>query len=258
MTAQDMAAKAMGDPINPWMMETGSFWIWGGLAVLTAIWAIKDKRMPLFGLVLIAATSSFWQEFFGDWGAYLAWNPAFDRLPFWGEMAYTTPVKPLFIPFSWGWWFSISIPLLVLLVRWLHRKVPTMTMGTIAALTAFPLYLAYQLYVEGNSVASGWWTYDVVLGPAMNSEKGSLPLVFPVLLGVWAAWFVVQLAKRDAQGFMPYEVRMGVPAKAAGWPREIARVWVMVVVFQVSFFIVNIAPVLIGRALFGGPSVLVP
>jgi hypothetical protein len=251
-------ASTMGDPINPWMMETGSFWIWGGLALLTLIWTVKDKRLPLFGLVLIAATSSFWQEFFGDWGAYVAWNPAFARLPFWGEMAFTTPVKPLFIPFSWGWWFAISIPLLVVLVRWIHKMLPRAPVTLIAMLTAFPLFLAYQIYVEGSSVANGWWTYDVVIGPALESEKGRLPLVFPLLIGVWAGLFVAALAKRTSNSFMPHEVRMGVPAKRAGWSREIARLWGMILIFQISFFIINIAPAILGRVLFGGPSLLVP
>jgi hypothetical protein len=251
-------ASTMGNPINPWMMETGSFWIWGALALLTLIWTVKDKRLPLFGLVLIAATSSFWQEFFGDWGAYVAWNPAFARLPFWEEMAFTTPVKPVFIPFSWGWWFAISIPLLVALVRWFHKKFLSAPITVIAMLTAFPLFLAYQIYVEGSSVANGWWTYDVVIGPALESEKGRLPLVFPLLIGIWAGLFVAALAKRTANGFMPHEVRMGVHAKPAGWSREIARLWSMILVFQVTFFIINIAPAILGRALFGGPSLLVP
>ena len=258
MNPQDMAAQVMGEPVNPWMMETGSFWIWGLLLVATIIWTFKDKRVPLFGLMLIAGTSGFWQEFFGDWGAYVAWNPAFARLPLWHEMAFTTPVKPLFIPFSWGWWFAISIPLLVILVRWLHRKTPKLSYGALGMLTAFPLFLAYQLYVEGSSVANGWWTYDVVVGPALESEKGRLPLIFPLLIGLWAGWFVAILAKRDANGFMPHEVRLGIAGKAAGWRREWARIWGMILLFQITFFLINIGPAMIGRAIFGGPSLLVP
>ena len=258
MSPQDMASQTMGAPVNPGFMETGSLWIWGGLAALTLIWTLKDRKLPLFGLVLIAGTSSFWQEFFGDWGAYVAWNPAFARLPLWGEMAFTTPVKPLFIPFSWGWWFAISIPLLVALVRWLHGKLPGISITTLAMLTAFPLFLAYQINVEGSSVASGWWTYDVVIGPALESSKGRLPLIFPLLIGLWAGWFVAMLAKRDADGFMPHERRFGAAAKPAGSAREWARVWAMIVLFQITFFIINTAPPIIGRLLLGAPSLLVP
>jgi hypothetical protein len=258
MSPQEMAAQTMGPPINPGIMETGSLWIWGGLAALTIIWGLKDRKLPLFGLVLIAATSSFWQEFFGDWGAYVAWNPAFARLPLWGEMAFTTPVKPLFIPFSWGWWFAISIPLLVALVRWLHGKFPKISITTLSMVTAFPLFLLYQINVEGSSVANGWWTYDSVIGPALESPKGRLPLIFPLLLGLWAGWFVRLLAQRDSDGFMPHELRHGIPLRPAGWRRELARTWAMILLFQLTFFVFNTAPPIIGRLLFGAPSLLVP
>jgi len=173
-------------------------------------------------------------------------------------MAYATPIKPLFIPFSWGWWFAVSIPLLVVLVRWLHRKLPGLSVGALSMLTAFPLFLTYQLYVEGSSVANGWWTYGVVLGPAFESDKGNLPLIFPLLIGLWAGWFVAMLAKRDENGNMPHEVRLGVPAKTSTWSREWTRIWGMIVTFQVTFLIINVIPAILGRMLFGGPSALVP
>ena len=257
MSAPQMAQQ-MAPPVNPWMMETGSIYFWCALVVVTILLTWKNKRLPLVGLCLIAATSSFWQEFFGDWGAYVAWNPAFARLPFWGEMPFTTPVKPLFIPFSWGWWFAVSIPFLVTLVSWLGQKFPKLSTNLLSLLIAFPLFLAYQIYVEGSSVANGWWTYDVVIGPALETEKGRLPLIFPTLLGLWAAYFVAKLCKRDIDGFWPHEVKMGVAAKPAGWRRELARIWAMIVLFQVSFFIFNIGSAMLGRALFGGPSLLVP
>lgn len=258
MNPQELAAQTMGAPVNPGVMETGSIWIWSGLAILAVVFTIKDKQLPLFGLVLIAGTSAFWQEFFGDWGAYLAWNPAFARLPLWGDMAYTTPVKPLFIPFSWGWWFAVSIPLLVALVRWLHGRFPSVSVFALAMLTAFPLFLVYQVQVEGSSVESGWWTYEAIIGPALESPKGRLPLIFPLLIGLWAGWFVALIAQRDEDGFMPHERRLGVASRPAGWRRELQRVWAMIVLFQLTFLLINTAPAVLGRMLFGGPSLLVP
>src|SRR3546814_15976695 len=100
-------------------------------------------------------------------------------------MAYTTPVKPLFIPFSWGWWFAVSIPLLVSLVGRLSRKLPSMSTTLMSFLISFPLFVLYQLYVQGSSVANGWWTYDVVIGPAIESDRSQLPLIFHVFFGLW-------------------------------------------------------------------------
>jgi hypothetical protein len=248
----------MGEPINPWVMESGSIIFWCALAALSAVWAIRTGRLSLVALTLIAATTSFWQEFFGDWGAYLAWNPHFDRLPIWGEVAYTTPVKPLFIPFSWGWWFAVSIPVLVMVVRWVKARFPNLSTTLISFVVAFPLFCAYQISVEGSSVANGWWTYDVLIGPTMQSDHGNLPLVFPVLLGVWAALLVAMLAPRDADGFWWHERALGVTKIAPGAKRELARLGAFILMFQLSMFIVNILPAILGRALFGGPSVLVP
>ncbi|MGB3797663.1 MAG: hypothetical protein WA957_15335 [Alteraurantiacibacter sp.] len=258
MNPEAIAARTMGDPVNPWMMETGSIYLWCILLLAAAGLAAKNRRIPLFGLLLVAGSSAFWQEFFADWGAYLAWNPQFDRLPFWGDMAFTTPVKPMFMPFSWGWWFAVSIPLLTSLVLFLKRKFPARSVYALSFLTAFPLFLAYQIYVEGSSVANGWWTYDSVVGPALESEQGRLPLVFPLLIGLWAGWFVGLLADRNAQGFMAHEVRIGAAAKPAGWRREWTRLWGMALLFQVTFLVINLAPAMLGRILFGGPSALVP
>ncbi|WP_422342738.1 hypothetical protein [Parasphingorhabdus sp.] len=248
----------MRPPVDPWIMETGSIYLWSLLLLATILLTLKNRKMPLFGLMLLAGSSGFWQEFFADWGAYVAWNPAFARLPFWGEMAYTTPVKPLFMPFSWGWWFAVSIPLLTSLTIWLKRKFTARSVYLLAMVIAFPLFLVYQIYVEGSSVANAWWTYDSVIGPALESENGRLPLIFPLLIGIWAGWFVGMLADRDESGFMAHEIRLGILAKPTGWGREWTRLWSMALLFQVTFLMINVIPAMIGRALFGGPSLLVP
>ena len=253
-----MNAGPMGEPLNPWMMETGSIIFWCVLAAISVVLTLRYKRLLLMPLLLIAATSGFWQEFFGDWGAYVAWNPHFARLPFWGEMAFTTPVKPLFIPFSWGWWFAISLSALVMVVRFVHAKVPAISTTVAAFVIALPLFTLYQIYVEGTSVANGWWTYDVVIGPSLQSPKGRLPLIFDVELAFWAALVIALVAARDARGFFWHERKLGVDTIAPGFKREAARAGAFMLMFQVTMFAINIAPAIIGRLLFGGPSLLVP
>jgi hypothetical protein len=253
-----MDAGQMPPPVNPWMMETGSILIWIALAAIGAGLAWRSGRLSLMLLCLIAGTTSFWQEFFGDWGAYLAWNPAFDRLPLWGDMAYTTPVKPLFIPFSWGWWFAVSIPILVVITRGIKRLVPPLPVWLIALVIAFPLFLAYQLNTEGSAVSSSWWTYDAILGPSVETAQGQLPLFYPAMLGLWAALLTGLLATRDAQGFWWHERWLGIQAIAQGPKLQWARLGAFALLFQVSMFAFNIAPPIIGRLLWGGSSLLVP
>jgi hypothetical protein len=52
---------------------------------------------------------------------------------------------------------------------------------------------------------------------------------------------------------------MGAPVnpKPAGLSRELARVWAMIALFQITFLIVNTAPPIIGRLIFGAPSLIV-
>ncbi|MDK2756894.1 MAG: hypothetical protein KYX66_09170, partial [Blastomonas fulva] len=80
----------------------------------------------------------------------------------------------------------------------------------------------------------------------------------PLPHGLWAGRFVALRARRTPQRFLPHEIWASAEERTAGWGREWTRLWSMVAVFQVSFLVVNIAPAVIGRALFGGPSVLVP
>src|SRR3546814_15883131 len=96
-------------------------------------------------------------------------------------MAYTTPVKPLFIPFSWGWWFAVSIPLLVSLVGRLSRKLPSMSTTLLSFLIAFPLFVLYQLYFDASSVPNGCCPYYVVIVPSFVSSRAPFPFLFPFL-----------------------------------------------------------------------------
>jgi hypothetical protein len=250
---------AMPPPVNTWMMETGSFILWPIIFVLCAIWAWKMKKFPVMLLLLLAGSSSFWQEFFGDWGAYLSWNPAFARLPFWGDMAYTTPVKPIFIPASWGWWFSLSITPLLMLTIWLARKFPGISSNWWAFITVTPLYSAYELWAEGSAVSQSWWSYNAVIGPQWTASNGAgMSIIWPVILALWAAWVVSMLARKDADGLWWHERKLGVAANGVGWGHELKRLGAFIVMFQLTCLLVVTLPPMITRIVAGGPSLLVP
>ena len=93
-------------PIDMASMHDMSITLFFVMLAAFGLWSLYKRRLSLGLLILIAAMSASWQEFFGDWGTYLYWNPEFPQLP-WGEMAFTTPDKPLFIPYSWGWYFAL-------------------------------------------------------------------------------------------------------------------------------------------------------
>jgi hypothetical protein len=250
---------AMASPVNTWVMETGSFYIWPLIFVLSALYAIQKKRLPVMLLLLLAGSSSFWQEFFGDWGAYLSWNPAFAQLPFWGEMAYTTPIKPVFIPLSWGWWFAISITPLLMLTLWLSRKFPKISVNWWAFLAVFPLYAAYELYAEASAVSQSWWAYNAVIGPQWTAANGAgMSIVWPVVLALWAVWIVCLLANKDDAGLWWHERKLGIAPDGSGWAHEAKRLGAFIVMFQVTIFLIATLPPILARIMFGGPSLLVP
>src|SRR3546814_11503785 len=96
------------------------------------------------------------------------------------------------------------------------------------------LFVLYQLYVEGSSVANGWWPYAVVIGPAIDSDRGQLPLIFPVLLGLLAGGSVALPVPRDAQGFRWHERALHTHASSPGWKREAARATAFIHSFPIS------------------------
>jgi hypothetical protein len=253
------AMTAMPPPVNTWMMETGSFILWPIIFILCALWAMKTKKFPVMLLLLLSASSTFWQEFFGDWGAYLSWNPAFARLPFWGAMAYTTPIKPIFIPASWGWWFSLSITPLLMLTIWLAKKFPGISSNWWAFIAVFPLYSAYELWAEGSAVSQSWWSYNAVIGPQWTASNGAgMSIIWPVILALWAVWIVALLAKKDADGLWWHERKLGVAVNGIGWGHEFKRLGAFIVMFQVTFMLLVTLPPMVTRLVAGGPSLLVP
>lgn len=248
----------MPPPVNTWVMETGSFYLWPLIFVICAAWALKTRRFPVMLLLLLAGSSAFWQEFYGDWGAYLSWNPEFARLPFWGETAYTTPIKPAFVPFSWGWWFALSVTPLLMLTIWLARKLPKVPLAAVAFVAVFPLYSAYQLWAEKSAVEQSWWSYNAVIGPQWTAANGAgMSLVWPVVLALWATLMVILLARKDENGLWWHERKLGLVA-GSGWAHEFKRLAAFIVMFQLTTLLVMTLPPIITRLLFGGPSVLVP
>src|SRR6202000_1676090 len=100
----------------------------------------------------------------------------FIPLPLWGPTPFTTPMKPLFIPFSWGWWFGLTVPLLVAPTGVLSRACKRVPPTLLALLVTLPLFSAYEIYAESTGIAKAWWEYDLVLKPMLHTAKGDLTL----------------------------------------------------------------------------------
>lgn len=221
-------------------------------------WSLYRKRLSLGLLILIGAMFTSWQEFYADWGAYLYWNPDFPQLP-WGESAFTTPEKPLFIPFSWGWYFALIYSFLAMILIWIQRKLPAVPNWLIVLAIAGPLFYAYNIYGEMQAANMAWWGYDHAFGPEAQGAYASYPLVWPaVSLVAWSVVLLCLFTARDETGHWWHERLMGVDRVAAGVRHGLARIFSFILVFNISCLLVVTIPCILVRLIWGVDSALVP
>lgn len=248
----------LGVPTNTWMMTTGGVFLWCILLGYHIGRTGQTRTLSLYALFFGAATLSFWQEFYGDWGNYQIWNPHFDRLSFWGDSPFTTAVKPAWMPFSWGWFLGLVVPLMCSLAFWAKRKLPRVPMWIIAT----PIGAAYWLFdieQEVNATANGLWSVTRIWGPAFHSPRGSYAIVYPsMLLGFFVGAMILLLYRRDENGFWWHERLLNIQRTKPGWGRELARFAAFYLLFNVVFFIFQTGPIMAFRLLIGGPSTIVP
>jgi len=248
----------LGAPNNPWMVQEMTFVMACAVGVLLTIDALRKRRFSLSALIFLAAMSASWLEFFDDWAAQSVWNSAFIQLP-WGEMAYTTPNKPLFVPFAWAW-FNVVLFLLTLpLLKRLHHKIPAVHPFLLSLLFIGPLFWAYDICVERSATINGWWRYINPVGPIWDSPRGAFPLVWPALpYVVWGVAFTWLLTLRDTKGLWWHERKVGISPRGSGLKHELARVGAMVVLFHISHALIIVVPHYVYRFAFGTAVALLP
>jgi hypothetical protein len=233
------------------MVQEMTFVMAGVVAALLLIDAWRKQRLSQGALIFVAAMSASWLEFFDDWAAQSVWNSLFIQLP-WGEMAFTTPNKPLFVPFAWAWFnvvlFLLTVPLLKRLSHWLPRVHPLL----LSLLFVGPLFWAYDIGVERSATISGWWRYINPVGPVWESPQGTFPLVWPALPYVlWGVAFTWLMSLRDSTGLWWHERKVGVSPTGSGLKHELARLGAMVVLFHVSHTLIIVVPHYVYRLAFG-------
>jgi len=257
MTAMETMPD-LGIPTNTWMMTTGGVFLWFLLLGYQIGRTAQTRTLSLYALFFVAATLSFWQEFYGDWGNYQIWNPHFERLPFWGNSPYTTAVKPAWMPFSWGWFLGLMVPALCSLAFWAKRRLPAVPLWVLSIPIGLFLWF-FDIYQEVNATANGLWSVTRIWGPAFHSPRGSYAIVYPsILLGFFASAMILLLYKREAAAFYWHERVFNIQHMQAGWGRELARLGAFYLLFNVLFFLFQTGPIMAFRILIGGPSAIVP
>jgi hypothetical protein len=246
------------EPIEPEKMHDNTFVMFFVMLTLFSGWALWKKSLNIGLLVFIAAFFTSWQEFYADWGGYLYWNPGFEQLP-WGISAFTTPVKPLFIPFSWAWYFSLILPLMVLLINFLHRKMPKVSTFAWSLLLVGPIFYGYNIMTEKTAGDMAWWGYLEAFGPVAQATYSQYPLLWPALgLAFWAVILVWLMTLRDQGGYWWHERLVGLDRMESGIRQGFARVAAFVLMYNVSCLIFVTLPCVLARILFGVDNLLIP
>jgi len=245
-------------PIEPEKMHDNTFVMFFVMLTLFSVWALWKRSLNVGLLVFIAAFTTAWQEFYADWGAYLYWNPGFEQLP-WGQSLFTTPVKPLFIPFSWAWYFSLILPLVLLLINFLHRRFPRAPTFLLSLLVVGPVFYGYNIMTEKTAGDMAWWGYLEAFGPVAQAKYSQYPLIWPALgLAFWAVILVWLMTLRDARGYWRHELVLGVDKLQAGVGKGVARIAAFALMFNVSCLVVVTLPCMAARLLFGVDNALIP
>lgn len=245
-------------PIDMASMHDQSIVFFFVMLVGFSLWSWYKKRLSIGLLILFGAVFTSWQEFFGDWGAYLYWNPEFPQLP-WGETPFTTPSKPMFIPFSWGWYLTFIYTILVGLLVWVQAKLPRVPKLLVVLVIAGPFFYGYNIYGESLAADMAWWGFAETIGPFAQGTYAKYPLVWPVLsLVAWSVVVLWLLTLKDEQGFWWHERFIGVDRVAVGWRQGLARIGGFVLMFNVSCLLIVTIPCIAVRLLFGVESLIVP
>lgn len=248
----------MGELTAGWIFE------WVGLISFLAMgtWVVVDtarnRRLSFVSLAMIAGTTMWWQEWYGDWGSYLIYNEDFALIP-WGSTLWTTPNKPWSLIPAYGWYYAVALPGTLWLVGRLRQIRPTWGRVTTVVVVVLPIFYIYDVIVEVLGTYWGWWSYTESVGPAIHSAKGTFPLLFPLaFVCLFVVSAVLLIDNRDDRGHPRFEGWFGVTRVRAGWPQELTRVGVWIVVFNVTYLVTLIGPLVAIRELFGPSSAIVP
>jgi hypothetical protein len=248
----------MNQPTAAWVIQVLGPIVFVGFVAWAIVDTRRNRRLSLVSLALIAGTTMWWQEWYGDWGSYLLYNPHFRLLP-WHSSLWTTPNKPWFVIPAYGWYYATIFPLMLLAISRVRQARPNWNRHLTTVLVALGLFYAWDLVVEGSAATFGWWSYSHALGAALNSSKGTFPLLFPILLfclfGVVVTWIMDQ---RDDRGRFRLETVTGVVRIREGWRREVGRAGAWVAMLNIAYIACLIAPLVLWRDVWGPASSVVP
>jgi hypothetical protein len=235
-------------PVLGWLFEVVGPLIWLALAAFFASTCMKRRALTLPTLVFIGGTTMWWQEWYGDWGAYVLYNPHLALIPGY-HWPLTSPNKPWGVIPAYGWFYALVYFPVLWACKEIHaRFFPTAKLWVVVVAVSWPFFYVWDTLIEGGAS---------ILGPAMESTRGNFPLLYPVLTfsGMMTITLLV-IGARTPQGTPLVESWTGVD-RLTGTKRNVGRILTWVVTMNLCYLIFIVPTVLI-RLAFLPPDSLVP
>lgn len=257
------------DPPMPWVLN----YLIPALAILVLVVLIRDSlrkgELTWWVLMCLASASTFWLETFGDWGQHLLYSP--DFLHYSLDLPYTAPHNPAWMPFMYAVYWVLHTWAIIELARYYQSRHPGTSLGKAIIVFTVPLTFIWNIVVEGTAAYMGWWTYDPPIGPYLNMGRGNFPLMWPMLtMFIWPnliSWLVGAPDERGPnrlESLLPLS-RFDVETHSDGtltarnaWLSPVLRLASWIIVFNATFILCLIVPLLGLRLLTGWDSLYLP
>jgi hypothetical protein len=255
------------------------------IIVLVIADSVRRRRLTWGFLFVVNSMLVYWMETMGDWGQELVYSPAFARHHLLEWLPLKTPNDPVFMPFAYAVYWTVHAIVVLWLGQQLSKRFGWSLLKAVVVL-AVPVNYAWDFLVEGLATAHGWWTYYPGMGPSVTwSNGGRITLLWTIgLMCVWPNLIAYWGGKPPVRGLNHLERFLGLArftrarlatAPAATpqaayddalnyevtiprWRFEAARFGAWFIVFQVSFFVFLIVPLLAMRGITGHDSIYAP
>jgi hypothetical protein len=221
------------------------------------VWqSVHMRKLSRLLLMTVAAGTAFWQETYGDWGAYCLYSARFLTYD-WGHTVWSAPVR--------CWWFIAGYTVfytsfflgLIAAVRFARNRWPSANPYITAALVSLPAFYVFDLVWEGTTTGLGYWSYTYTFGPAMHVGHGTFPLLWPILEQVpFMALAAFALTWRNSRGEDVFEVAAGFVLRRC--PGQIAILTSWIVILNIAFLTTTILPIMALRWIAGPASSAMP
>ena len=289
---------ALQHPAGVWFFDWVIPIAGGAVIVWAVADSVRRRQLTWWLLFLLNSMLVYWMETMGDWGQELLYSPAFARHHLLDWLPVKTPNDPLFMPFAYAVYWTVHALVVLGLGQLLMSRFGISMLRAILILAVPVNYAWDFLVEGIATAAGWWTYDPGMGPSVTWSDGGRITLLWTVgLMCVWPNLIAYWAGKPPVRGLnhlerflglrrwtRPAATRSMVPDQAAGdggvrtltrtvasqdalldydvvvprWRFEVARFAAWFVVFQLSFFLLLIVPLVLMRVLTGHDSVYVP